>query len=128
MSPEIEAVAFQIVDSAVKIHSALGPGLLESAYQRCLIHELRNRGLKVESEVPIPIQYDGTVINAGYRADVRVEKCILIENKTVDAIQPIHQAQLLTHLKLSGCSLGFLVDWKVIRIKDGIRRMLWRHS
>jgi GxxExxY protein len=125
---EIEDVASHIVDSAVKIHTALGPGLLESAYQRCLLHELRKRGLKVESEIRIPIQYDGILIDAGYRADLRVEGRIIVENKTIDSIQPIHQAQLLTYLKLSGCPLGFLLNWKVTRIKDGIRRMIWRHD
>jgi GxxExxY protein len=124
---DIENVAAQIVDSAVKIHTALGPGLLESAYQRCLIHELRKRGLKVESEISIPIEYDGISIDAGYRADVIVEDLIIVENKTVDAIQPVHLAQLLTYLKLSGCSLGFMLNWKVTRIKEGMRRMIWRH-
>jgi len=127
MSSDIELVATHIVDAAVKIHTALGPGLLESAYQRCLIHELRKRGLKVEYEVPFPIRYGDILINAGYRADMRVEKCILVENKTVDSIRPIHQAQLLTYLKLSGCPLGFLLNWKVTRMKEGIHRMIWTH-
>jgi GxxExxY protein len=128
MNPEIENIASPIIDAAVKIHTALGPGLLESVYQRCLIHELRNRRLNVESEVPIPIRYDGMLIDAGYRIDVRVEECIIIENKTVDSIQPIHQARLLTYLKLSECPLGFLINWKTRRIKDGIQRMIGRHD
>jgi GxxExxY protein len=125
---DIECLAAHVVDSAVKVHTALGPGLLESAYQRCLIHELRRRGLKVESEIPIPIQYEGLAIDAGYRADLRVEELIIVENKAVDSIQPIHQAQLLTYLKLTGCPLGFLLNWNVARMKDGIRRMIWRHE
>ncbi len=128
MTIEIENVASHIVDSAVKIHTALGPGLLESAYQRCMVHELKKRGLKVEEEKRIPIKYDGVAINAGYRVDLRVANCIIVENKTVDSIRPIHEAQLLTYLKLSGYSLGFILNWNVRRMKDGIRRMIWSHS
>jgi len=126
MDKEIEKVASHVVDSAIKVHTALGPGLLESAYQRCLVHELRKRGLKTESELSLPIQYDGIQIDSGYRVDLRVQDKIIVENKAVDQILPIHQAQLLTYLKLSGCPLGFLVNWKVKRIKDGIQRMVWR--
>ena len=125
MSGDIEAAAAHIVDSAIKIHTALGPGLLESAYQWCMIHELRRRGLKVERELCLPIVYDGIQIDAGYRIDLRVEECIVVENKTVDPLLPIHQAQLLTYLKLSGCRIGFLLNWKVKRMKDGIFRMIW---
>ena len=123
---DIEEVAAHIVDAAIKIHTALGPGLLESAYQKCLAYELRRRGAKVEIEVVIPIRYEDLSIDNAYRADMRVEGNILIENKTVDTILPIHQAQLLTYLRLSGCPLGFLINWKVMRIKDGIRRLIWR--
>lgn len=126
MEESIERVAKEIIDSAIKVHTALGPGLLESAYQRCLVHELRKRGLKTDVEVCLPIEYDAVVIDAGYRVDVRVEDCIIVENKTVDQLLPIHEAQLLTYLKLSGCPLGFLLNWKVKLLKDGIRRMAWR--
>jgi len=126
MNKEIEKVASHIVDSAIKVHTALGPGLLESAYQRCLAHELRKRRLKTESGLSLPIQYDGIQIDSGYGVDLRVEDKIIVENKAVDQILPIHQAQLLTCLKLSGCPLGFLLNWKVKRIKDGIQRMVWR--
>jgi GxxExxY protein len=125
MGEEIERVATQIVDAAIKVHAALGPGLLESAYQRCLIRELQKRGLTTEREVCLPIQYDGVRIDAGYRIDLRIEGKIIIENKTVDQLLPIHLAQLLTYLKLSGCPLGFLLNWKVRRMKDGIRRLVW---
>lgn len=125
MNNEIEEAASQIVDSAIRVHAALGPGLLESAYQRCLIHELRRRGLLTESEVCLPIQYDGIQIDCGYRIDLRVAGKIIVENKAVEQILPIHQAKLLTCLKLSGCPLGFLLNWKVKRIKDGIQRMVW---
>ena len=120
-----EEVARHIVDSAVAIHTALGPGLLESVYQQCLRYELSLRGLDVRAEYPIPIQYKGIAFDCGYRADLLVDECILVENKTVDAIHPVHRAQLLTYLKLSGCSIGFLINWKVSRIKDGIQRMIW---
>jgi len=128
MSDDIETAAAHIVDSAIKVHTALGPGLLESAYQCCMIHELQKRGFKVESEIRLPIQYDGIRIKSGYRVDLFVADKIIIENKSVDQILPIHEAQLLTYLKLSGCSLGFLLNWNVKRIKDGIRRMVWRQT
>lgn len=124
MRNDIERTATLIVDSAIKIHSALGPGLLESAYQRCLVCELRRRGLKAESELYLPVEYEGILIDAGYRADMRVEDSVIIENKVIDHILPIHIAQLLTYLKLSGCRLGFLLNWKVRRMKDGIRRLV----
>jgi len=90
----LEEVAKFIVDSAIKVHCALGSGLLESAYQECLAYELRKRGLRVDCEVSLPLMYDGLRIDAGYRVDMIVEKCILIENKTVDHLAPIHEAQL----------------------------------
>jgi GxxExxY protein len=128
MEERIERVAREVVDSAIKVHTALGPGLLESAYQQCLVHELRKRALKAEVEICLPIEYDAVWIDAGYRIDMRVEDCIIIENKTVDQVLPIHEAQLLTYLKLSGRPLGFLLNWKVKLLKDGIRRMAWRHA
>jgi GxxExxY protein len=121
---DIEKIASEIVDSAIKVHKALGPGLLESAYQQCLIYELRQRGLTVESEVPMPIKYGEVKIEAGYRMDLVINKMIVVENKTVEKLLPIHQAQLLTYLKLSGYSLGFLLNWNVTIMKDGIKRIV----
>ncbi len=121
---DIEEIATQIVDAALKIHTALGPGLLESAYQACLAHELRQRNLKVECELPQLILYDGIKIDAAYRLDMLVENCVIIENKTVDIILPIHRAQLLTYLKLRGCKLGFILNWKVVHMREGIKRMV----
>ncbi len=121
----IEEIATQIVDAAIKIHKNLGPGLLESAYQACMLHELRKRGLKVECELPQPIMYDGVTIDAAYRLDMLVEECVIIENKTVENILPIHQAQLLTYMKLRGCKLGFILNWKVIQMRAGIKRMVY---
>jgi GxxExxY protein len=119
---EIEDAAKEIVDSAIKVHQQLGPGLLESAYQICMNYELTKRGLKVDCEVILPIRYEGLVIEGGYRIDMLVENSIIIENKVVDQISPIHEAQLLTYLKLKGCWLGFLLNWNVTRMKDGIKR------
>ena len=121
---DIEEVGRQIVDSAIKIHRALGPGLLESAYQYCLAYELRQRGLKVEIEAPQPVFYDGQRLDVGYRLDMLVENCVIIENKAVEQLLPIHEAQLLTYLKLRHSWLGFLINWNTIRIKDGIKRMV----
>ena len=120
---DIESIATQIVDSAVKVHKALGPGLLESAYQACLAFELRKRGVFVECEVIQPIKYDGHVIDAGYRVDMLVEDCIIIENKCVEKILPIHMAQILTYLKLRDCKLGFIINWHASLLKDGIKRV-----
>ncbi|MDY6845676.1 MAG: GxxExxY protein [Chloroflexota bacterium] len=119
----IEAIATQIVDASVKIHRALGPGLLESAYQQCLAYELANRQIYVDCEVLLPIHYDGKYIDAGYRIDMLVENCIIIENKCVEKLLPIHMAQILTYLKLRQIKLGFLINWNTILIKDGIKRI-----
>lgn len=122
MNDDIETVATDIVDAAIKVHKALGPGLLESAYQQCLAHELRKRGRNVKTEVTVPILYDGEKIDAGYRLDMVIDDKVIIENKTVEALLPIHEAQLLTYLKLKDCKLGFLLNWNVKLMKDGIRR------
>src|SRR5512135_3072035 len=120
-----EEVARHIVDSAVAIHTALGPGLLESVYRRCLMYELGLRGLTVYAAYPIPIRYKEVVLDCGYRADLLVDECILVENKIADVFHPVHRAQLLAYLKLNGRCIGFLINWKVPRTKDGIQRMIW---
>ena len=121
---DIEEIGKQIIDAAIKVHRALGPGLLESSYQACLTFELRKRGLVVLCEVPQSINYEGMQIEAGYRLDMLVENVIVIENKAVEQILPIHEAQLLTYLKLSDHRLGYLINWNVPLIKNGIRRMV----
>lgn len=121
---EIELIAKQLVDSMLAVHRELGPGLLESTYQACLAFELHSRGIEVRCEVELPVRYKGLEIEAGYRIDMLVADCIVIENKSVQALVPIHEAQLLTYMKLSGCRLGFLVNWNVPLIKDGIKRMV----
>ena len=122
-SQEEDKIGSQIVDAALKVHRHLGPGLLESAYQTCLAYELRKRGIHVECEVDQPIEYDGLKISVGYRIDMIVENCVLIENKAVEKLMPIHEAQLLTYLKLRKCHLGYLINWHMPLIKDGIKRM-----
>jgi len=121
---EIELVATQLVDSMLAVHRELGPGLLKSTYQACLAYELRDRGIEVRCEVELPVKYKGLDIEAGYRIDMLVADCIVIENKSVQALVPLHEAQLLTYMKLSGCRLGFLVNWNVPLIKDGIKRIV----
>jgi GxxExxY protein len=119
---DIEEVATQIVDASVKVHRSLGPGLLESAYQKCLEHELKRRGLKVLCEVVYSLNYEGLQVDVGYRIDMLVEDQIVIESKTVERILPIHEAQLMTYLRLTGCKIGFLLNWNVALIKNGLRR------
>jgi len=122
----IERVATELVDSCVAVHRELGPGLLESVYQVCLAHELRSRGLAVETEVALPICYRGTVIESGFRIDMVISGLVLVENKSVQTLLPVNEAQLITYLKLSGHKLGFLINWNVPLIKDGIRRLVYR--
>ena len=118
-----DKIGAQIVDAALKVHRQLGPGLLESAYQACLAFELRKRGLRVEVEADQPVFYDGIKVEIGYRIDMLVDGCVIIENKAVEKVLPIHEAQLLTYLKLRNCHIGFLINWNVQLIKDGIKRM-----
>jgi GxxExxY protein len=122
MSPN--EVSGQIVDAAMKVHTALGPGLLESAYEGCLAYELRKRGLKVAPQVGLPVVYEGVNIDVGYRIDLLVEDLVIVELKSVDKIAPIHEAQLLTYLKLSGKRLGLLMNFNVLHLRDGIKRMV----
>ena len=127
MAIDIESVATEMVDAAIKVHRTLGPGLLESAYQQCYGYELNKRGLLVVCEVPLPLAYNGLKIDAGYRMDMVIEGLVLVENKAVETILPIHEAQILTYLKLSGFSLGFLLNWNVRLMKDGIYRKVNKH-
>jgi len=121
---ELEQIAKQIVHCAIKVHKALGPGLLESVYQKCLAYELEQAGLIVKCEVPVPVQYGDVKIDAGFRADMIVANSIIIENKTVEQIAPIHEAQLLTYLKITNLNIGFLLNWNVTLMKNGIRRIV----
>ena len=125
---KIDQIASEIVDSAFKIHSKLGPGLLESAYEVCMAHELTKRGFAVERQKPQPVFYDGIEIETGYRLDLLVGASVIIELKAVEQLAPIHQAQLMTYLKLSDKSLGFLINFNVPLIKQGIRRIANQHE
>lgn len=119
----IDNIAAAIVDSAFKVHTNLGPGLLESAYEACLAHELKKRGLKVDRQTPQPVHYDDVIIDVGYRIDLLVNDSVIIELKAVEQVLPIHHAQLMTYLKLSGQTLGFLINFNTVLIKNGIKRM-----
>jgi GxxExxY protein len=121
---EINACSRRILDAALRVHSLVGPGLLEAAYEACLAHELRKRGLRTETQVPLPIEYDGTRIELAYRADVIVEECVLVELKTVRKVMPVHEAQLLSYLKLSGFRLGLLINLHSLHLRDGLSRMV----
>jgi GxxExxY protein len=123
MTANIEAIARDIVDAAYKVHKEFGPGLLESAYQRCHAYELRKRGRIVLTELKLPILYDGQKFDDGYRIDELVDNLVIVENKTVESVLPVHMAQLLTYLKLKNCQLGFLINWNVKLIKNGIQRV-----
>ena len=119
-----EDASAHVVDAAIKVHSALGPGLLEGAYQACMVHELRKRGLRVRAQVKVPVVYDGIRINAGYRVDILVEESVIAELKSISKVLPIHHAQVLSYLKLSGHRVGLLLNFNVRRMKDGITRIV----
>lgn len=114
----------KIIGAAIRVHNILGPGLLESAYEACLKHELKKNGLKVQSQVGLPVYYDGVRIDLGYRLDLIVEGIIILELKAVKDLAPIHEAQLLSYLKLSDLQLGLLINFNVTRLKYGIKRIV----
>ncbi len=122
---ELNAISFDIIGCAIKVHSELGPGLLESTYEVCLMHELVELGYVVERQKELPVVYKQHKLDAGYRIDLLVQKQIIVELKSIDAIAPIHEAQLLTYLKLAHKKLGLLINFNVLQLKDGIvRRVL----
>ncbi len=124
MEDHIEKIATNVVDAIFKVHSSLGPGLLESVYEVCLAHELHLRGIAFERQVSILVNYEGLKLDAGLRLDLLIEKSIIIEIKAVESLLPVHKAQLLTYLKLSGHRLGFLVNFNVAVVKDGLKRVI----
>jgi GxxExxY protein len=117
-------IAKIVFNSALKVHQALGPGLLESAYCECLCYELYKAGLYVEKQKPLPLVYEEIKLDAGYRVDIMLENKFIIEVKSVEELHDIHLAQLLTYLKLSDCKLGLLINFNVLLIKDGIKRVI----
>jgi GxxExxY protein len=119
-----QEVNHAIITASMKVHSELGPGLLESAYQACLQHELQQAGLQAATQVGLPVVYRGVRLEISYRMDLVVEGLVIVEIKSVDAISPIHQAQIISYLKVSSKSLGLLINFNVVHLKDGIRRFV----
>ncbi len=120
-----EEIFSSLLNAAFSVHSALGPGLLESAYEECLYFELLESGLYVEKQKPMPLVYKEVKLDAGYRVDLMVENQIVVEIKSVEALNDIHMSQILTYLKLSGCNLGLLVNFNVRHLKEGIKRVIF---
>ena len=121
---ELNNISGQIINAAIEVHTELGPGLLESTYESCLKHELSLRNLSVLNQVILPVTYKGNVIDNGYRIDLLVEDQIIVELKTVEQFSPLHQAQLLSYLKMSSRKLGLLINFNVPRLKHGIKRII----
>jgi GxxExxY protein len=121
---ELNEISGQIIGAALKIHSAIGPGVLESVYQTCLLHELQQCGLNVRSQVALPVVYEDLRLDSGYRIDLIVEDRIIVELKCVETLLPIHKAQLLTYLRLANKPLGLLLNFNVVHLRDGIKRVL----
>ena len=118
-----DAISRHIVDSAMKVHTALGCGLLENVYETCLAHELAKRGLEVRKQIVMPIRYDGVVLDAGYRLDLLIGEKVVVEIKAAEKMLPLYAAQLLTYLKLGGYKLGLLLNFNTVHLRDGIRRV-----
>jgi GxxExxY protein len=121
---EVNDISGQVMDAALRVHSVFGPGLLENAYEACLKHELERRGLKVEQQVGLPIIYDGITMDVSYRLDLLAERSVIVELKAVDRLTAVHEAQLLSYLKLSGRKVGLLINFNVAQLKNGIKRMV----
>ena len=120
----VQEISHAVITAAIRVHSELGPGLLESTYTACLQHELKKAGLRSDAQVGLPVVYDGVKLDLGYRIDLLVEDLVIVELKSVDAIAPVHQAQIISYLKLSGRSLGLLINFNVAHLKDGIKRFV----
>jgi len=124
VTPRINQITHQIIAAAIRVHTVLGPGLLESAYHACLLHELRKQGLRVESQVGLAVVYEGEKIDLGYLIDLIVNDIVIVEIKCVDGINPVHKAQLLSYMRLSGRQVGLLINFHVVHLRDGIKRMV----
>jgi GxxExxY protein len=121
---ELNTLTGQIIEAAMAVHTVLGPGLLESTYEACLAFELQNRGIAIRAQVPLPVVYQGQRLEIGYRIDLLIAEQVVIEVKAVEAIAPVHRAQLLSYLKLSDRRLGLLLNFNVVHMRDGIIRMV----
>jgi GxxExxY protein len=124
----MKEITQKIIGAAIEVHKTIGPGLLESAYEECLAHEMRIRGLNFERQVQLPVAYKGVTLDCGYRLDFLVEKAVVVELKAVESLQPIHEAQVLTYLKLGGWTVGLLINFNVSVLRDGIKRVVLNYK
>ena len=121
---DINDLTGEVIGAAIEVHQALGPGLLESAYEECLCHELKLRGIQFERQVDLPIEYKGAKLDCAYRMDIVADDQLIVELKSCESLQPIHQAQLLTYLKLTGLKVGLLINFNVPILRQGIKRLV----
>jgi GxxExxY protein len=121
---DVEAIGKKVLDAAYTVHSALGPGLLESVYEACAAYEIQKQQLKAETQVVVPVKYQSVSVETGLRLDIWVERAVIVECKAVERMNPLYEAQLLTYLKITGCRLGFLINFNVKHLKDGIKRIV----
>jgi GxxExxY protein len=121
---DVERVGKIVLDAAYKVHTTLGPGLLESVYRIAMKHVIEKGGTSLETEVKLPIKFDGVILESGLRLDLLVDKRVIAELKSVEKMNPVYEAQLMTYLRLSGVRLGFLINFNVLHLKDGIKRMV----
>jgi GxxExxY protein len=124
IDPHTEEIVTIILDSAYQVHSILGPGLLESVYETCLVHELNIRNIRTKSQILLPVVYKGITVDSGYRLDILVKDSIIVEIKSTEGINPVHCAQLLTYLKLTSKRLGLLINFNVVHLREGIKRVI----
>lgn len=124
IAPEVEKIGKAVLDAAFKVHTTLGPGLLESVYETTMAYEIRKSGLGVATQVAVPIIYDGQKLESGLRLDMLVERCVIVELKSVETMNPVYEAQIMTYLRLSAVRLGFLINFNVKHLKDGIKRFV----
>jgi GxxExxY protein len=117
-------ISGKIIGAAIEVHKKLGPGLLESAYEECLCCEMQLRGIEFKRQVPLSLNYKGVVLDCGYRLDLLVEDKVIVELKSIEGLEPIHEAQMLTYLKLRNAWLGLIINFNVIMLKDGVRRLV----
>jgi GxxExxY protein len=124
IAPEVEKIGKAVLDAAFKVHTTLGPGLLESVYETTVAYEVHKSGLNVATQVSVPIVYDGQKLESGLRLDMLVDKCVIVELKSVETMNPVYEAQIMTYLRLSAVRLGFLINFNVKHLKDGIKRFV----
>ncbi|WP_183211690.1 GxxExxY protein [Brevundimonas variabilis] len=124
VSAEVNAIGTAVMDSAFTVHRQLGPGLLEAVYEHCLAEEMKLRGLQVDRQIAVPVTYNDTKLDVGFRLDLLVERKVIVEIKAIDALASIHVAQLLTYLRFADVRLGYLINFNTVRLKDGFRRLV----